>query len=228
MKKLFLKFLVFLRKSFLGKGIIKFLIKLHNFSYHWIGFFCVRDNIHPKHRLMNYHQFFVDNINKEDVVLDVGCGNGALTCDLAKKAKKVVGIDINKKNIALAKKRFLRDNIEYICGDILTLIDKNKGLRQSAFTVIILSNVLEHIKDRIEFLKDLASQHPKAKFLIRVPMINRDWLTLYKKELGAEWRLDKTHFTEYTLESFKEELQKANLKIDKFSIQFGEIWAAIC
>ncbi len=227
MKKLFLKFLVLLRKSFLRKILVGFLIKLHNFSYHWIGFFCVKDNIHPKHCLMNYHQFFIDNITKGDVILDVGCGNGALTYDLAKKAKKVVGIDIKEKNIALAKKRFLRDNIEHICGDMLLQIDRNKGLRSSAFTVIILSNILEHIEDRIEFLKNLASQYPKAKFLIRVPMINRDWLTLYKKELGAEWRLDKTHCIEYTLESFKEELQKANLKIDKFSIQFGEIWAVV-
>lgn len=43
-------------------------------------------------------------------------------------------------------------------------------------------------------------------------MINRDWITLYKKELGVEWRLDPTHCTEYTLESLKEELQKAGLK----------------
>jgi hypothetical protein len=65
------------------------------------------------------------------------------------------------------------------------------------------------------------------RILIRVPMINRDWITLYKKELGLEYRLDKTHFIEYTLESFKKELEQASLKIDKFSIQFGEIWAVI-
>jgi len=39
-------------------------------------------------------------------------------------------------------------------------------------------------------------------------MINRDWITLYKKELGVEWRLDKTHYIEYTLESFEKELEK--------------------
>lgn len=84
---------------------------------------------------------------------------------------------------------------------------------------------MQHIQDRVEFLqkiKDLA-----VKILIRVPMINRDWITLYKKELGMEWRLDPTHYTQYTLESLEEELQKANLRIDKFSIQFGEIWAIV-
>jgi len=52
-----------------------------------------------------------------------------------------------------------------------------------------------------------------------------NWITLYKKELGVEWRLDKTHYIEYTLESFKKELEKAELNLEKYSIQFGEIWA---
>lgn len=63
--------------------------------------------------------------------------------------------------------------------------------------------------------------------LIRVPMINRDWLTLYKKELGLEYRLDKSHFIEYTLESFKGELACIGLEVDSYSIQFGEIWARV-
>ncbi|MCD6317896.1 methyltransferase [Candidatus Aerophobetes bacterium] len=44
--------------------------------------------MHPKHRLMNYHKFFIDNINEKDKILDVGCGNGFLTYELAAKAKK--------------------------------------------------------------------------------------------------------------------------------------------
>jgi len=51
---------------------------------------------------------------------------------------------------------------------------------------------LEHIENRIEFLNKIKNLAPKI--LIRVPMINRDWITLYKKELGMEWRLDKTHY----------------------------------
>ena len=58
-------------------------------------------------------------------------------------------------------------------------------------------------------------------------MINRDWITLYKKELGVEWQLDKTHHTEYTLETFKRELEQAGLSLEKYSIQFGEIWAKV-
>jgi len=202
--------------------IIKIALKLHSFCYRlvgWLGKKIEKQSIHPKHRIMNYHQFFVDNISKNDVVLDIGCGNGALTYDLAKKAKKVVGIDIEEKNIKFANKNYKRENLKFIIGDSI----KYKFDRK--FDVIILSNVLEHIENRTEFLRKIRNLAPKI--LIRVPMINRDWLVLYKKEMGLEWRADKTHYIEYALESFQEELQKANLKIDKFSIQFGEIWSVV-
>ena len=54
---------------------------------------------------------------------------------------------------------------------------------------------------------------------------NRSGFDVYKKELGLEYRRDKTHFIEYTLEGFKEELEKVGLRISDYSIQFGEIWA---
>lgn len=197
------------------------MLKLHNFSYKFAGFFAgkIESGLHPKHRLMNYHKFFVNNVKSQDVVLDIGCGNGSLSFDVAQKVEKVIGIDLNEKNIKFAKKNFSGKNIEYIYGDALLDLPNRK------FDAIILSNTLEHIQDRIKFLRVLKDK--TSKFLIRVPMINRDWITLYKKELGIEYRLDKSHFIEYTIESFEEELKDAGLKIQNYSIQFGEIWAVI-
>ena len=175
--------------------------------------------IHPKHRLMNYHQFFVDNVDPPDDVLDIGCGNGFLTYDIAKKARSVTAMDLNEKNIEFAKRNFNKENIEYICGDVTKFDFKGR------WDVITLSNVLEHIEDRHSFLlkiKGLAN-----KFLVRVPVLNRDWLTYYKRELGVEYRLDLTHKIEYTMESFARELEKAGLAIESASIQFGEIWAVV-
>ena len=200
--------------------IIKLLLWIHSFSYRVVGFLSQKveeERIHPKHRIMNYHKFFVDNIDENDVVLDIGCGNGALSYDIAKKAKKVVGIDLNEKNISFAKERYSKENIEW--GDAL------KDLPDERFDVIIMSNVLEHIENRVEFLRRLREK--ATTFLIQVPMINRDWITLYKKEMGLDYRLDKGHFVEYTLESFERELEKAGLRIQDYNIQFGEIWAIV-
>ena len=43
-------------------------------------------------------------------------------------------------------------------------------------------------------------------------------------ELGVDSRLDETHFTEYTQESFKHEANLAGLDIVSMQIQWGEIW----
>ena len=45
------------------------------------------------------------------------------------------------------------------------------------------------------------------------------------KELGMDYRLDPSHFIEFTQEEFFEELDKAGLKSETYEIRWGEIWA---
>lgn len=207
------------------KKIYKFLLicalKFSNFLYKIISYLSIKSEggIHPKHRLLGYHDFFTNNISESDTVLDIGCGNGALSYDIAGKAKTVTGIDIEDKNIKEAIKRHSRPNLKYIVGDA------TKDLSGEKFSVITLSNVLEHIEHRVEFLKSIKGL--ADKYLIRVPTFDRDWIPLYKKELGLEWRLDLTHFTEFTKKSFYKEVEEARYSIESFSVQFGEIWAIV-
>ena len=79
----------------------------------------------------------------------------------------------------------------------------------------------------IEISRDITDRKLTEKALIRVPMLNRDWLTYYKKELGCEYLLDPTHKIEYTMDSLREELSKAGFKIECASVQFAEIWAVV-
>ncbi|MDD3607710.1 MAG: class I SAM-dependent methyltransferase [Candidatus Moranbacteria bacterium] len=200
---------------------IKIFVFLHNFSYKAISMLVVKKNggLHPKHRILNYHDFFLTNIQLDDSVLDIGCGNGAVAYDLAKKSRKITAIDISKENIEIARKKFSQKNLEYIIGDATNYDFK------SAFDVIILSNVLEHIKNRVDFLSKIKKLAPKI--LIRVPLLTRDWLSVYKKENGFEYRLDPTHYTEYTEEDFMEEIKRSGLSIEKYYVKFGEIYAII-
>jgi len=201
--------------------IIKFFIWINNLSYKAISSLAVRNNrgIHPKHKILNYHEFFLNNTSSNDVVLDIGCGNGSMAYDISKKATRVIAIDINKKNIQIAKEKFNNNNLTYLIGDA-TLVNFNEKI-----DTITLSNVLEHIKERTEFLSKIKAL--ASKILIRVPLLTRDWLAVYKKEIGMEYRLDGTHFIEYTEESFKKEIEEAGLKIDNYYIKFGELYAII-
>lgn len=211
----------FSKNRTIARPILRMLMRLHNALYTIISRLAlvVEGGIHPKHRLMNYHAFFTDNIQEGDSVLDLGCGNGFLTSDIAAKAKRVTAVDFNKANIDFARRNFSRDNIEYICADATQF---SSGER---FDAVTLSNVLEHLEDRHDFLQKI--KNLADRFLVRVPVVDRDWLTYYKRELGVEYRLDSTHEIEYTLESFRDELEEAGLRIERASVQFGEIWAII-
>ena len=58
-------------------------------------------------------------------------------------------------------------------------------------------------------------------------MIDRDWITLYKRQMGVEYRLDKTHVIEYTFDGLVNELGEAGLGIDSYRIRYGEIYAVV-
>ncbi len=203
------------------KILIKLLCNIHSYIYFLIGQLATKSNkgINPKHRIMKYHDFFLNNVSPSSTVLDIGCGQGMVAYDLSKKAKSVIGIDFSSKSIENAKRLYRANNLEFLTGDA-TIFQFSKK-----FDEIVLSNVLEHIEKRVDFLNKISSL--SKTILIRVPMIDRDWLTPYKKEIGANWRLDNTHYIEYTLDSFQNELSQASLRIKSYSIQFGEIWAVI-
>ncbi len=152
-------------------------------------------------------------------ILDIGCGNGLLTYDLAQKARHVTAIDINKDNIEFARLNYNRENIKYLHGDATRFNFKTR------FDTVVMSNLLEHIDNRPSFLAKIRKL--ANTFLIRVPQFDRDWLTYYKSELGVEYRLDPTHKIEYTMASLSQELKQAGMGIKRASIQFGEIWVVV-
>ncbi len=212
----------------IAKKLEKIALNIHTYSYNLSGILAVYANngVHPKHNILKYEEWFLNNIEENWVVLDIGCNIGMMAELLSHKAKFVYGVDIEQKHIKKADKNIDRENTKFICADATKLNYKDF----SPIDCVTLSNVLEHIDKRIGFLKALIANIPwrdKQRFLIRVPMIDREWTAVYKKSLGLEYRLDKTHFIEYTFDQFKSELKQANIKIKSYHIRFGEIYA-IC
>jgi len=178
--------------------------------------------LHTKHRHTRYHDFFVDRVRAGERVLDIGCGNGALSSDVAERSgAQVVGIDLSSENIATARSLHSHPRASYQVPDVLV------HPLQGPFDVVILSNVLEHIEQRVEFLRRMVAAAVPARIVLRVPVFERDWRVPLKKELGIEYRLDPTHFTEYTLESFRDEMASADLEITHQEARWSEIWAEV-
>lgn len=213
----------------LAKLLIRPILRCHSRCYSLAGRYTtiLNDGVHPKHYIMKYKEWFLDYIEREWTVLDMGCSTGMMPFVLAEKAALVYGIEINEKNVAVAKTQHAKPNIEYICADATTY---NYDWCQP-IDCVTMSNVLEHIEHRVDFLRKLVHQLKWAdeshkRFLFRVPTIDREWIVLYKKELGLDYRLDHTHYIEYTLEQFKEELKQAGIVTKQVDIRFGEIYAA--
>jgi SAM-dependent methyltransferase len=222
------KIIKLLSNKAVAKTLLRPMLKIHTLSYKLSGLFAsvVHNNIHPKHRIMLYKEWFLDNINKNDVVLDVGCNNGLMPEAMSQKATFVYGIEIEQLHVEVARNLRQNDHIEYICADATTY-DYSECM---PIDVVTLSNVLEHIEYRVVFLKKLVKKikwrdKSNKKILIRVPMIDRDWIAIYKKEIGMEYRLDNTHFIEYTYKEFENEITESGLYVDNYHIRFGEIYA---
>jgi SAM-dependent methyltransferase len=180
------------------------------------------DGVHVKHRLMQYHDFFVERVRDGERVLDIGCGYGAVAHSVASRTHAhVVGLDMDPANVAKARALFKGERLEFVHGQA------PRSLPDGPFDVIILSNVLEHIEHRSGFLREVQARLSPSRWLIRVPMFNRDWRPPLRQELGLYAYGDPTHFTEYTRESFEREMARSGFLVRHLQVNWGEIWAEV-
>ncbi len=176
---------------------------------------------HPKHRLMAYHDFFVDRISPGSTVLDIGCGYGAVARSIAQRVRgvEVTGIDLDQPRLSQAIAAENPANLKFVLGDVL------KDLPSDHWDVVVLSNILEHIDQRVDFLMNVISRTDAGKLLVRVPLFERHWHNPLRAELGVNYFSDPTHYIEHTFKQFEDEISAAGLKPVEVVLRWGEIWA---
>jgi len=90
--------------------------------------------------------------------LEVGCALGILLNNLADKLqiKNRFGIDISAENIQFAKKTY--PNSTFVCGTIDEIKENwNKYFSIDKFDIVFLSDIIEHIPNDEEFLKEIST-----------------------------------------------------------------------
>lgn len=176
--------------------------------------------VHPKHRLMRYHDFFVERIPPGSRVLDIGCGYGAVARSIATRVpgSTVVGVELDRGRLAQARAGDVPANLSFVAADA------RRDLPPGPWQVVVLSNILEHIEDRVGFLKDILRQARPEKLLIRVPLFERDWKVALRKDIGASYFSDSTHFIEHTRAELAQELAAIGLEQTETILLWGEIW----
>jgi ubiquinone/menaquinone biosynthesis C-methylase UbiE len=98
-------------------------------------------------------QQFTDT-EKFDRVLDIGCGNGAISLPLLSRTRKLTLLDISSKMLELAKKRIPADrlgDVEIINGDFLSA-----SFEPQSFDLILCIGVLAHVDSIADVIEKVA------------------------------------------------------------------------
>lgn len=85
---------------------------------------------------------YLEEICKDKIVLDAGCGTGKFLNILEKKSKKYIGIDLSAKQLEKAKSKSKKDTSEFICSNL-----SNINLDNGQIDLIVCSWVLGTIID---------------------------------------------------------------------------------
>ncbi len=168
-------------------------------------------------------EFILQNINKKDVVLDLGCDIGDTSFVISEHAKEVVGIDYSKNAIEFAKQRYKRNNLTFIYGEALEFLKTNK----KKFDVLILSHILEHLGNPKEFL--LNFKFFFSYIYIEMPDFDRYNLNHYRKDLGLKLIYsDADHIFEFNRDELKALLATCQIDVIKEEYRYGvqKLWCS--
>lgn len=93
------------------------------------------------------------HINPDDIVLDMCCGNGLITTEIAMLCKRIVGVDFSETLVNIARKYNAHENVNYVCASVL---DKDSmSIAGAGFTKIYMYESLQHFT--YEELPDILS-----------------------------------------------------------------------
>ena len=137
-------------------------------------------------------------------LFDVGGGNGIVAAALERAGQEVVLVEPGAEGAINARKRGVRTVIR------ATL--EQAGFPKHSLPGIGLFDVLEHIPDDMEFLRNLRSMlTPSGKLFLTVPAYRSLW-SLEDDHAG--------HFRRYTLDTLSHRLRRAGFEIDYQSYLF--------
>jgi methionine biosynthesis protein MetW len=109
-------------------------------------------------------------------ILDIGCGDGFISCLIAQKAQaKVFGVDISQNAVSKAKERGIAARV--------VNADKELPFEKGTFDAVFCGDVLEHMYDTEKLLESINNiLKPDGYLIVSVPNIaswyNRGFLLL--------------------------------------------------
>jgi 2-polyprenyl-3-methyl-5-hydroxy-6-metoxy-1,4-benzoquinol methylase len=157
--------------------------------------------------------FFLNKISiKDKKILDIGCGVGTIDFYLAREGAEVLGIDVSKNGVQIAKanaeKLGIKNNLKFRAVKFPDVVPSGH------FDIILCLEVLEHLKRDQKSVSEMKKLLNKDGIIIASsPSINS---FLYKKGLLDIFDQEVGHIRRYTEKSFKLLFSRADLDILTF------------
>lgn len=150
----------------------------------------------------------MSGVSNEDTVLDIACGSGIVTCEFAKHAREVTGIDITKEMLDEAKKLQLTNNltnINWILDDVVRL-----QFLDNHFSIVVTRFSFHHFMDYKKVFDEMIRVcKPNGTIMVVDVAIPFDNVKAYDE---MEKLRDSSHTGALTIEKFETLFQNDKLK----------------
>ena len=154
--------------------------------------------------------FFKKYLNKNDKIIDIGCGAGEKSFMLSKYCNYILGIDNSSVLIRNAKENYKEvKNLKFLNLD---LHDLKSSTEVKYYDVIFLSHILEHVENSNNFIKSLIEFGDKI--FIEVPDFDSNILNLFRKDYSIAINYtDDDHVYEFDKKSIIKILNQNDFQI---------------
>ena len=152
-------------------------------------------------RFLRRCQFFKDALgNTGKQVLEIGCGTGLFTQELAQTNNQILSIDISAELIQAAKARTLSGNVRFVVADAC-----RTGLPPSSFDFVVGSSCLHHLEVNAALKEFHRVLKPGGKIIFTEPNMLNPQIALQKNvPFLKKWALDSPDETAF----FKNAIRK--------------------
>jgi len=170
--------------------------------------------IHPKHLVDSPgHDWYLRDLRAADVVLDVGCANGAHTLRAAARCAQVFGCDSDARQLRVARQEAMQRrlaNAHLFAWDITEPLP----FPDCHFDVALFLDVIEHLHPRVAVLREIHRVlKDDGQLLVSGPNRDTAWRQRLR-EAGLFAYSDPDHKVEYSRAEFVAELGAGGFAVD--------------
>lgn len=173
-----------------------------------------KNPIHPKH-LIDKKPWFIKFLEKNDILLDLGCHNGQNTIKSSKFVKFATGVELDEKALALARFSLRQSKIKNVSFKTANLENKLE-FENNSFSKILFLDVLEHLHNRSQILREIHRiLKSNGVLILGVPNSQTSWKRL-QRSAGICSFSDPDHKIEFSQSSIRKLLEQTGFKIIYF------------